>query len=77
MHHFLIKTQKYLNFHLEKYEIILHNKFSSTIEFVSHVFSHKLFLKRDSTISTIKGGLKHSILIIGIFVCLTPDISNT
>lgn len=49
------KSKTTFSFHLERYMIILHNMSSHTIRFVLHVLSHKLFFRRDLTISNKKG----------------------
>lgn len=65
-----IKRQKFMNhlknykkkkktfFHLEKYEVVFHNRLSRTIGFALHILLSKPFSKRDSTISTIENGFK-------------------
>lgn len=62
-------------FHLQRCNIFLPNRFSQILGFALHVFSIKPFsTKRDSTTLIIKG--VQNISVLGMFVSLTPDISE-
>lgn len=50
---FLTKNQKSI-FSLEKYDFILHNRFSLTIRVALNVLSPKIVFKKDSTIPMVK-----------------------
>lgn len=76
MHHIIffpkIKHQNPFS-HLDKYEIIIHNKFSCTVWFALHVLPPQTVFKKENSK---KGFKKHGTSIIDIFVSLTPDISQ-
>lgn len=69
MHHFLNQKPKIPFSHIEKYEIILHNRFSRTIEIALHVLPRqKRFQKEFFNPNNKKGFLKHSMSSIDIFL---------
>lgn len=64
-------------FHWEKYEIIFPNMFFSYFRAcIAYLSPKRLFSKRDSITLIYKGGFKHGISLIDIFVSLAPEISK-